>query len=116
MPITELPERLVRLGRALKPDGVLYATFTDGAGERERGWRRFTDLDEMALEALAGAVPALALLKTWVTGDRREGREGARWFNAAVAADGDQVPFSKGPVQPDCLRSSWRSSRPCSAA
>ena len=85
VPMAELPEVLGRLGRALKPDGVLYASFKYGAGEREHGGRRFTDLDEEGLAALVGAVPALAVVETWVTGDRREGREGERWLNAVVA-------------------------------
>ncbi|RKT38056.1 class I SAM-dependent methyltransferase [Thiocapsa rosea] len=85
IPMVELPEVLGRLGRALKAGGVLYASFKYGAGEREHGGRRFTDLDEMGLAALVEAVPALAVIETWITGDRREGREGERWLNAVVA-------------------------------
>ncbi|NCA72205.1 MAG: class I SAM-dependent methyltransferase [Sphingobacteriia bacterium] len=85
VPMAELPEVLGRLGRALKPGGVLYVSFKYGSGEREHGGRRFTDLDEAGLAALIEAVPALAVIETWVTGDRREGREGERWLNALVA-------------------------------
>lgn len=85
VPAAELPEVLGRLGRALKTDGVLYASFKYGAGEREHGGRRFTDLDEQALAKLVEVVPGLAVLETWVTGDRRPGREGERWLNAVVA-------------------------------
>ncbi len=85
VPMAELPEVLGRLGRALKPDGVLYASFKYGAGEREHGGRRFTDLDEEGLAALVGVVPGLKVIETWVTGDRREGREGELWLNAVVA-------------------------------
>jgi hypothetical protein len=70
-----LPEVLRRLGRALKSDGVLYASFKYGAGEREHRGRRFTDLDEKGLAALVEAVPALAVIESRVTGDRREGRD-----------------------------------------
>jgi SAM-dependent methyltransferase len=84
VPMAELPEVLRRLGRALKPDGVLYASFKFGAGERAHGGRRFTDLDEAGLAALVEAVTAIAVRKTWVTGDRREGREAERWLNAIV--------------------------------
>jgi SAM-dependent methyltransferase len=84
VPMAELPEVLGRLGRALKSDGVLYASFKYGAGEREHGGRRFTDLDESGLAALVDAVPALAVVETWVTGDRREGREGERWLNVLL--------------------------------
>jgi SAM-dependent methyltransferase len=85
VPMAELPEVLGRLGRTLKPDGVLYVSFKYGSGEREHGGRRFTDLDEAGLIALIGEMPALAVAETWVTGDRREGREGERWLNAVVA-------------------------------
>jgi SAM-dependent methyltransferase len=85
VPMAELPEVLGRLGRALKPDGVLYVSFKYGAGEREHEGRRFTDLDEQGLAGLVEAVPALVVMETWVTGDRREGREGERWLNAVVA-------------------------------
>ena len=84
VPMAELPDVLQRLGRALKPVGVLYASFKYGAGEREQEGRRFTDLDEDGLAALVEAVPALEVVETWVTGDRREGREGERWLNALV--------------------------------
>ncbi|NCA72456.1 MAG: class I SAM-dependent methyltransferase [Sphingobacteriia bacterium] len=84
VPMAELPEVLGRLGRALKPDGVLYASFKYGAGEREHGGRRFTDLDETGLAALVGAVPGLVVLETWTTGDRRPGREHERWLNAML--------------------------------
>ncbi|NCA72639.1 MAG: SAM-dependent methyltransferase, partial [Sphingobacteriia bacterium] len=63
----------------------LYASFKHGAGEREHGGRRFTDLDEAGLAALVGAVPGLAVLETWTTGDRREGREQERWLNALLS-------------------------------
>ncbi|WP_373507595.1 class I SAM-dependent methyltransferase [Thiocapsa sp.] len=85
VPMAELPEVFGRLGRALKPDGVLYASFKYGAGEREHGGRRFTDLDEEGLAALVKVVPGFAVLETWVTVDRREQREGERWLNAVVA-------------------------------
>jgi SAM-dependent methyltransferase len=85
VPLAELPDVFGRLGRALKSDGVLYASFKYGAGEREHGGRRFTDLDESGLKGLVETVPGFAVLETWVTGDRREGREGEQWLNAVVA-------------------------------
>ncbi|NCA71921.1 MAG: class I SAM-dependent methyltransferase [Sphingobacteriia bacterium] len=85
VPLAELPGVLRRLGRALKSGGVLYASFKYGAREREHGGRRFTDLDERGLAALVEGVPPFAVVETWVSGDRREGREGERWLNAVVA-------------------------------
>ena len=85
VPMSDLAKVLVRLARALVPGGVLYASFKYGAGECEHGGRRFTDLDEQGLAGLVEAVPGLEVIETWVTGDRREGREGERWLNAVVA-------------------------------
>ncbi|NCA72755.1 MAG: class I SAM-dependent methyltransferase [Sphingobacteriia bacterium] len=101
VPMAELPEVLPRLGRALKPDGVLYASFKYGVGEREHGGRRFTDLDEEGLAALVEAVPALAVVETWVTGDRREGREGERWLNAIVARGSASRTAQRPSVRPN---------------
>lgn len=84
VPLAELPEVFRRLARALKPGGVLYASFKYGSGEREQGGRRFTDLDEPGLAALVEAVPGLVVIETWTTGDRRPGREHERWLNALL--------------------------------
>ena len=92
--MAELPEVLRRLGRALKPNGVRYVSFKDGAGEREHGGRRFTDLDEAGLSALVEAAPAIAVREAWVTGDRREGRGAERWLNAIV---GREAPTRDSP-------------------
>ncbi len=74
VPMAELPDVFGRLGRALKADGVLNASFKYGAGEREHGGRRFTDLDEEGLAGLVEAVRELVVHEVWITGDRREGR------------------------------------------
>jgi SAM-dependent methyltransferase len=93
VPMAELPEVLQRLGRALKPGGVLHSWFKYGAGEREHGGRRFTDLDEAGLDALVWEVPGLAVLETRVTRDRREGREEERWVNAIRGSPNKNVKF-----------------------
>lgn len=84
VPLVELPAVLRRLARALRSGGVLYASFKYGRGEREQGGRWFTDLDEVGLGALVAAVPGLAVLEAWTTGDRRPGREEERWLNALL--------------------------------
>nr|WP_093192615.1 class I SAM-dependent methyltransferase [Thiocapsa sp. KS1] len=101
VPMAELPEVFGRLGRALKADGVLYVSFKYGARKREHGGRRFTDLDEAGLAALAEPVPALAVIETWVTGDRRPGREGERWLNAIVARGSPTRAVQRMYRQPD---------------
>ncbi|WP_296703714.1 class I SAM-dependent methyltransferase [Thiocapsa sp. UBA6158] len=84
VPMAELPEVLEHLGRALKPEGVLYASFKYGAGERAQGGQRFTGLDEEGLAALVETAPVLAALATWATGDRWKGE---RWANAIIARE-----------------------------
>ncbi len=70
---------LEKLSRALKPGGILYASFKYGDFEGERNDRYFTDLTE---ERLAGVVGtgggSLAVVETFVTGDVRDGRDGEK--------------------------------------
>ncbi|WP_462330101.1 class I SAM-dependent methyltransferase [Thiohalocapsa halophila] len=86
VPAAELPDAMQRLCRALKPGGVIYASFKYGSGEREHHGRRFTDLDEPGLSALLRRVPGLAEAETWTTADLRPGREAERWLNRLPAA------------------------------
>lgn len=80
----ELSEVLTRLAGALRPGGVLYASFKHGHGERVHGGRRFTDLDQAGLASLLRVVPLLTELETWTTSDRRPGREYEPWFNTLL--------------------------------
>ncbi|ADC64052.1 class I SAM-dependent methyltransferase [Allochromatium vinosum] len=84
VPLSELPEAVRRLARALKPTGVLYASFKYGSGEREHHGRRFTDLDEDRLTALVSGIEGLEIQEIWTTADRRPGRESERWLNALL--------------------------------
>lgn len=83
----ELPEVLRRLAVALKPGGILYASFKYGQGKREHGGRNFTDLDEAGLAALLRAVPSFTTLETWTTADRLPGREDERWLNTVLVTE-----------------------------
>lgn len=84
VPAVELPVVMQRLGKALKPGGILYGSFKYGSGEREHHGRRFTDLDEPGLEVLLRHVPNLEPVDTWTTGDLRPGRESERWLNTLL--------------------------------
>jgi len=90
VPAAELPDVVGRLCDALRPGGVLYASFKYGRGAREHRGRRFTDLDEPGLAELLRQVPGLAPVETWTTGDLRPGREAERWLNTLLrSAPGD---------------------------
>jgi SAM-dependent methyltransferase len=84
VPAVELPDVTQRLCEALKPTGILYASFKYGSGEREHNGRRFTDLDEPGLAALLRQVPGLKPVDAWTTGDLRPGREAERWLNTLL--------------------------------
>ncbi len=84
VPSAELPDVIARLRAALKPGGILYASFKYGSGEREHRGRRFTDLDEPGLAGLLDQVPGLGPVETWTTDDRRPGREAERWLNTLL--------------------------------
>lgn len=92
VPGSELPGVLIRMADALKPGGVLYASFKYGQGERDHNGRRFTDMDETALAALLREVKRLKELETWVTTDLRPGREAESWLNTVLVATARPCP------------------------
>jgi SAM-dependent methyltransferase len=92
VPVLELPGVLIRIADALKPRGVLYASFKYGQGERDHNGRRFTDLDETGLADLLREVKGLKELETWVTTDLRPGREAESWLNTLLVASPPPCP------------------------
>ena len=76
----DLPVVMEKLYVALKPQGILYASFKYGEGEMIRGERSFTDFAEVSVKELledAGFV----VLECFVTSDVREGRSDEKWVN-----------------------------------
>jgi len=80
LPKAELPEVLARLAGALKPGGVLYASFKHGSFAGERNGRYFTDLEPEAADALVAQTPGLVLRELWQTEDLRPERVES-WLN-----------------------------------
>ncbi|MEZ0368325.1 MAG: class I SAM-dependent methyltransferase [Candidatus Sericytochromatia bacterium] len=82
----ELPQTFERLLTALRPGGLLYASFKYGnfAGERQGRW--FTDLDEAGLASLLQSLPGCRLPETWQTSDARPQRAHERWLNLLLRA------------------------------
>lgn len=76
----ELPEVIKRLVKALKKDGVLYASFKYGNFEGERNGRYFCDLTEEKAEELF-TIGGLKVEKMWITRDVREGCGDEKWVN-----------------------------------
>mgnify|MGYP000892173189 FL=1 len=80
----EMPDVLERLTRALKPDGVLYASFKYGDWEGERNGRFFNDYDERSFQLLLRNHPNLQLVSFRVSEDVRPDRAGEKWLNVLV--------------------------------
>lgn len=72
---------LEKVSAALKPGGVLYASFKYGSEERVSNGRFFNDYTENDLDALLIQENQLSLLEYWITEDVRPDRSGERWLN-----------------------------------
>ena len=89
VPHSELESVFLRLHSALKPGGVLYASFKYGSGERERDGRRFTDMNEAGLDRLLNDVDGFSKVDVWISEDRRPERAAEKWLNILLRAEGD---------------------------
>ena len=78
----ELPEVLGRIERALKPGGVMYASFKYGEFEGLRDGRHYTDFTEETLKAFweKEEVP-MKIMDLWVTEDALPERRTQKWVN-----------------------------------
>lgn len=83
----ELPEIFRIAKRALKPEGVIYASFKYGIFEGERNGRFFTDVTLEAFEKILPEINRmddrykLELKENWITCDVRESRGDEKWLN-----------------------------------
>jgi 2-polyprenyl-3-methyl-5-hydroxy-6-metoxy-1,4-benzoquinol methylase len=77
----EMAAVMGKVSAALKPDGVLYASFKYGSEERVSNGRFFNDYTETNLDALLTPENQLSLLEYWITEDVRPDRSGERWLN-----------------------------------
>jgi SAM-dependent methyltransferase len=81
VPSAEMVVVLRRLRRALRPGGVLYASFKYGTEEGWEGQRYFSRYTEDRLrDALAGA-GGWEIVRLWLTGDVRPERDEEKWVN-----------------------------------
>ena len=81
VPKVRIEEVLHRLKRALKNDGILYASFKYGDEEKVVGERFFNYFDERSLRELI-IENGFKILELFVTQDVREDRSEERWVNA----------------------------------
>ncbi|MFP6854122.1 MAG: class I SAM-dependent methyltransferase [Pseudomonadales bacterium] len=78
--IAEFDDVLGRCIRALRPTGVGFMCFKEGAGEVMRGDRRFTDFTEESLGSLLAERVGMDILRIWRTDPLHGNPE--PWINA----------------------------------
>lgn len=82
LPRSELSAAIGKLAHALRADGVLYASFKAGTGERiDTAGRHFTDMTSASLHSLLDHHAYLGVIDVWQTTDRRSDRPGQSWWN-----------------------------------
>ena len=80
VPVDDLPGILTRINRALKPHGVLYASFKYGDYSGLRDGRYFHDMNEESVKRLFESVPGFSTEEIWQSQDVRRGNE-VSWIN-----------------------------------
>ena len=81
LPKTELRGVMCRMRDALKPSGIIYASFKYGTFEGERNGRYFTDFTEGTFREFAKDIPGIEQEERWITGDARPRRGDEKWLN-----------------------------------
>lgn len=76
-----LPDVMRRLHRLLKPKGILYASFKEGAAERIKDGRFFHDMTEDTCRELFEST-GFHVLEIYRSQDVRENRTGETWVNS----------------------------------
>ena len=89
VPHSELANVFRRLNRALKPGGVLYASFKYGSEERDKDGRQFTDMNEAGMDQLLNKMDGFSKVDVWTSEDRRPERAAEKWLNILLRAGED---------------------------
>ena len=79
--VCEIKPAFSKLIIALKPDGVLYASFKYGESSGERNGRYFTDMTEEKLANILQEFPNFSILGIWQSEDVRPEKKGELWLN-----------------------------------
>ena len=80
VPKADMERILNKLRQALVPDGVIYASFKYGEGERTVDGRFFNYYDDNSLSVQFESC-GFHVIETFVTEDVRDGRNGEIWVN-----------------------------------
>lgn len=81
IPKSKMESVLLRLIRALRIKGILYASFKYGNDETIQEGRFFSSYEEESFGLLLKNHPTLRMLTMWKTEDIRKNRKGEYWLN-----------------------------------
>jgi SAM-dependent methyltransferase len=84
VPAAHLPEVFERLESALKPGGILYASFVYGPGEVLRNGLLFNDQTEATIENLLSVRPRFEIVNLWKTADPPPSRPDRAWLHVLL--------------------------------
>lgn len=70
--------------KALKPDGVMYASWKFGDGERVVERRYYADFTEQKIVALCDKFDNAKIIDVWITEDVRSENKDTRWVNVLI--------------------------------
>ena len=73
-----------KLGKALKKDGVLYASYKYGKGTYKNGLRFFNNYNERDFKKLICEINGLDFLTYWITKDLRPDRQDEKWLSVMM--------------------------------
>nr|WP_253289060.1 class I SAM-dependent methyltransferase [Eubacterium sp. MSJ-13] len=80
----ELENVMDKMTTALKPNGIIYASFKYGNFSGERNGRYFTDMTEEAFGEFIEKIDGITLEEQWITSDVRAGRGEEKWLNVLL--------------------------------
>ena len=83
VPFLELPFIINSLLDTFTDDGVMYASFKYGKGERVDEERFFCDMNESRWKAIVAKIPQVIEYKIWLSADKRSSIEN-NWFNITI--------------------------------
>ena len=83
VPAAKMADVLQKVAAALKPGGILYASYKYGDTQRKKDGRLYSDYNEDTMAALLRRVPELRPEEMWLSEDVRRDRAEA-WLNVIV--------------------------------
>lgn len=77
----ELKNVFIKMIRAAKDNGYIYASFKYGDFEGYRNERYFTDFTEVSFQQFIKGISGIKMIEYWISADVRPGRSEEKWLN-----------------------------------